>query len=337
MRDSNNRAISLGSGFFVRPDVVATNYHVIEGAVDGFAKVLGNSSIYHIESVVGVDQANDLALLKLKGVTGKPLTLADISKIEVGEEIFALGNPKGLEGTISPGIISGSSLRRAGNESLIQITAPISPGSSGGPVVNKRGEVIGIAVASLKDGQNLNFAVPSSYLALLLANSKGAISLSSIRQQKSEKSATDSEPTLAETTSWITEKLLGRSILVGENKRSTLSNELIVFDGCVMTSKLSLSIGHIKDFETYVTNFKTGLYLASLSQDGKKIFIFPEGNDTMPYRYELYKDGVLTENQIKRDIGLSLVVGESELGSRVVKAFNQLIKLCKEGTKKEPF
>ena len=135
MRDQQNRPISLGSGFFVRSDVVVTNYHVIEGATDGFAKIVGKTTIYHIEGVLGIDKAKDLALLKLTGVNGKPLSLADVSKIEVGQEVFALGNPKGLEGTISPGIISGSSLRQIENENLIQITAPISPGSSGGPVV----------------------------------------------------------------------------------------------------------------------------------------------------------------------------------------------------------
>jgi S1-C subfamily serine protease len=182
MRDDKNRPISLGSGFFVRPDVVVTNYHVIEGASDGFAKIVGETSIYHIEGVVGIDKTKDLALLKLKGVIGKPLILADISKIEVGQEVFAFGNPKGLEGTISTGIISGSNFRKVGSENLIQITAPISPGSSGGPVVNRKGEVIGVAVASLKDGQNLNFAVPSSYLAILLANPKSPVSLSSVTQ-----------------------------------------------------------------------------------------------------------------------------------------------------------
>ncbi len=172
MYDDDNRFISLGSGFFVRTDIVATNYHVIEGASDGFAKIVGQNSSYQIEGIVGLDRRRDLALLKLKGAVGNPLKLADISTIEVGEEVFAVGNPKGLEGTISPGIISGSSIRELEDENLIQITSPISPGSSGGPVVNKKGEVIGIAVSSLKDGQNLNFAVPSSYLALLLAGLK---------------------------------------------------------------------------------------------------------------------------------------------------------------------
>lgn len=178
MQDSNGRPITLGSGFFVRSDIVATNFHVIEGSKYGFAKVVGETSTYRIEGTVGLDKSRDLALLKLAGAKGKPLVLADLSQIEVGQEIFALGNPRGLEGTISPGIISGLNLREVGNENLLQITAPISAGSSGGPVVNRNGEVIGVAVASLEKGQNLNFAVPSSYLAILLAGSRNLVLMS---------------------------------------------------------------------------------------------------------------------------------------------------------------
>lgn len=172
MQDASRRPLRFGSGFFVRPNVIATSYHVIENASYGTAKVVGESEIYVIEGTIGVDKANDLALLKLVGAHRKALTLADVSKIEVGEEIFAFGNPRRLEGTISPGIVSGMSLREMGNESWIQISAPISTGSSGGPVVNRNGQVIGVAVSSLESGQNLNFAVPSSLLATLIASSK---------------------------------------------------------------------------------------------------------------------------------------------------------------------
>jgi S1-C subfamily serine protease len=233
MRDGQNRPIALGSGFFVRPDEVVTNYHVIENASSGSAKIVGKFGVYDIEGVVAVDKAKDLALLKLTGVRGKPVVLADISKIEVGQEVFALGNPKGLEGTISAGIISGSSLREVENENLIQITAPISPGSSGGPVVNRQGEVIGVAVASLKGGQNLNFAIPSSYLALLLANSKSAISLSDVPKgpPSSTSRSTSSGPTAAETTAWLTDTLTAKG---GRQTGETIvqRNERIVFDNC---------------------------------------------------------------------------------------------------------
>jgi S1-C subfamily serine protease len=79
--------------------------------------------------------------------------------------VFAVGNPGGLEGTFSQGIVS--SLRDLDGLSLLQITAPISPGSSGGPIVDEKGEVVGVAVATFKGGQNLNFAVPAKYVALL--------------------------------------------------------------------------------------------------------------------------------------------------------------------------
>ena len=94
------------------------------------------------------------------------LPLGDSSAVEVGEEVYAVGNPEGLEGTFSQGIISG--IRRVGDRDLIQITAPISHGSSGGPVLNKHGQVVGIAVGAIRTGQNLNFAIPASELQLLV-------------------------------------------------------------------------------------------------------------------------------------------------------------------------
>jgi hypothetical protein len=86
----------------------------------------------------------------------------------VGDNVYAVGNPEGLEGTFSQGLVSG--IRQRGSDSILQITAPISPGSSGGPVLNTKGEVVGVAVSTSTEGQNLNFAVPANYLAVLLKN-----------------------------------------------------------------------------------------------------------------------------------------------------------------------
>jgi hypothetical protein len=90
----------------------------------------------------------------------------------VGERVFAVGNPQGLEGTFSEGIVS--SIRKVGMHKLLQITAPISPGSSGGPVLNVKGEVIGVSVATYRGGQNLNFAIPVNYLKALLSEERTA-------------------------------------------------------------------------------------------------------------------------------------------------------------------
>ena len=168
MRDSHGQPTSLGSGFFVKEDVVATNLHVIEGAASGYAKIVGKKPKYDIAGFVAIDQHADLVLLKVSKAKAPALALGDNNDIAVGDEVYAIGNPQGLEGTFSKGIVS--SIRKLDDDSLLQITAPISPGSSGGPVLSTEGKVVGVSVAMFKSGQNLNFAIPSSYLRPLLSN-----------------------------------------------------------------------------------------------------------------------------------------------------------------------
>jgi hypothetical protein len=166
MQDERGQPVSLGSGFFVKEHVVVTNYHVIEKAPRGYAKLVGEKTKYLISGIVGLDTKHDLVLLWLQGTSAPVLNLADSSKAAVGDTIFAVGNPQGLEGTFSQGIVSG--LRQLSSDSLLQITAPISPGSSGGPVIDVEGKVVGVSVATFKEGQNLNFAIPSNYLKDML-------------------------------------------------------------------------------------------------------------------------------------------------------------------------
>ena len=172
MQDSNGLPLGFGSGFFVRDNLIATNYHVIEGAARGTAKLVGQFSTYTIEGVTATDKTNDLALLKVTVSGIKPLPLGNSSDVKIGETVYVAGNPKGLEGTFSNGIIS--SRRDPYTKERLQMTAPISPGSSGGPVLNSKGEVIGISFMTLVGGQNLNFAIPSRYLTELLPESKPA-------------------------------------------------------------------------------------------------------------------------------------------------------------------
>lgn len=112
-----------------------------------------------------MDRKNDLAAVKVKASGTPSLELA--SKLpEIAEKVFAIGNPKGLQNTISEGLVSG--LRGPERQSCIQTTAAISPGSSGGPLVNARGEVVGVTTFYLSEGQNLNFAMPAALVAELL-------------------------------------------------------------------------------------------------------------------------------------------------------------------------
>ena len=177
MYDSNGVILGIGSGFFIRKNQIATNYHVIKGAMRGTAKLVGKSTTYTIEGVTATDKTNDLVILKVPASGVKSLSLGDSDVVRIGEAVYVAGNPKGLEGTFSNGIIS--SLRDRSTKERLQMTAPISPGSSGGPVLNSKGEVIGVSFMTLVGGQNLNFAIPVNILKELLGRS-GTVSLDCI-------------------------------------------------------------------------------------------------------------------------------------------------------------
>ncbi len=159
MHDDNGQPLSLGSGFFVKENVVATNLHVVEVAAGGYAKIVGAKPKYDIVGYVAIDKRSDLVLLKIKDVKAPTLSLGDGNKVAIGDELFVVGNPKGLEGTFSKGIVS--AIRTVGQNSILQITAPISPGSSGGPVLDEQGKVIGVAVATSRN-YSPNLAASSS-------------------------------------------------------------------------------------------------------------------------------------------------------------------------------
>lgn len=189
MQDAKGQPVALGSGFFVAKDTIATNLHVIDGAAAGYAKVIGLPTKLTIEGVVSVDVLHDLALLKLSGSSAPPLQIANRVSISTGDPVFAIGNPRGLEGTFSQGIIS--SVRQIGADRILQITAPISPGSSGGPVVDETGTVVGVAVASIANAQNLNFAIPSDYLSALQKTKSDPRPLNTLSQAKTRPSFLD--------------------------------------------------------------------------------------------------------------------------------------------------
>ena len=162
--------IGSGTGFVVNETgLVATNDHVIENALR-IAVFLGGDAID--ATVVGRDSAHDLAVLRLPRGKYPGIALGNSDRIQTGEAVFAIGYPLALtmagrmtlEPTITQGIVS--AVRNNGTQ--VQMSAAISPGNSGGPVFNDKGEVIGVARASLVDGQSLNFAVPVNLLKPLI-------------------------------------------------------------------------------------------------------------------------------------------------------------------------
>ena len=186
MQDENGDTLKRGSGFFVRRGLIATNFHVIDGAAKGYARLVNTATTYPIEGFTATDETNDLALLKVSVHGINPLNLGNSDAVQIGETVYVAGNPLGLEGTFSDGIISG---RRdsAGKKERLQMTAPISPGSSGGPVLNRKGEVIGVSTSLYNPmfGVNLAFAVPSNALTALLRRPQNIKPLSSQTQSVS--------------------------------------------------------------------------------------------------------------------------------------------------------
>lgn len=156
----NDKPIARGTGFLVRPDgVILTNYHVIESGNVAIVK-FSDGTVLPVDGVLASDKVRDLAIIKIHGKTFRTLTLGDSDHIQVGEEVVAIGNPLGLELTVSNGIVSGVRTVEKEGGKFLQITAPISHGSSGGPLFNMAGEVVGITSMYFEGGENLNFAIP---------------------------------------------------------------------------------------------------------------------------------------------------------------------------------
>ncbi|MEM8931797.1 MAG: S1C family serine protease [Acidobacteriota bacterium] len=158
--------IGTGTGFFVDAATVVTNHHVVEGGLRVDAE-FHDGRVVGIDGVLAGDEDADLAILRAPADTSQGLPLYAGPPIEVGEEIVVLGSPLGFAGTLSTGIVSGrrdrgveAEMRTGSGSPRLQIDAAISPGSSGSPVMNLRGEVVGVAVSVMVGGQNLNFAVP---------------------------------------------------------------------------------------------------------------------------------------------------------------------------------
>jgi S1-C subfamily serine protease len=167
-----------GSGFVLdKAGHVLTNFHVVEGANRGIEVTLSNKHSYKAK-VVGTDKMHDLALLQIEAPNLEPVTLADSGDLAVGQKVYAIGNPFGLSGTMTRGIISSiRSIKNADGapiEDAIQTDAAINPGNSGGPLLNSRGEVIGINTMIASNGADqssgIGFAIPINTAKAVLAD-----------------------------------------------------------------------------------------------------------------------------------------------------------------------
>ena len=168
--DQNGDFIASGSGFVYNdPNTIVTNYHVIDGAYSITIET-SKGDEYPAGNVMNFSVGDDIALIHISSDMGlKPLKAGDVSSIEKGDPVIAIGCPVGLKNVVSDGIISGTP--KDDYFGSLMFTAPISHGSSGGALLNKKGEVIGVTYASDESGQALNFAIPIDKVNILI-NSK---------------------------------------------------------------------------------------------------------------------------------------------------------------------
>ena len=180
MKDNTGKIISIGSGFFVRPNLIATNYHIIVGTASGTAKVDDKNTRYNIEGFTAIDKTNDLALLKVTAYGVNPLSLGNSDALRINETVHITDNfyvPGNFLGRIIfwNGIIK--DFRDKHTKERILMTSSPALGGSGAPVLNRLGEVIAMSYITIESittesGQHLEFAIPSRYLETLLAESK---------------------------------------------------------------------------------------------------------------------------------------------------------------------
>jgi hypothetical protein len=155
-----------GTGFIVSPDgKIATNAHIVFNLTQGQVE-LADGTTYGRFHIVGLDLVRDLAVIEIDGTDLPWLELGDSEKVRSGDPIAVVGSPLGLSGTVTTGVIS--AVRKNHGTKILQTDAAVNPGSSGAPIVDTNGRVVGIVTSKLANTENLNFAVPASALQVLL-------------------------------------------------------------------------------------------------------------------------------------------------------------------------
>jgi S1-C subfamily serine protease len=166
--DRNGGSIAAGTGFLASKDgYLVTNYHVIRKAASAVAKA-DNGATFRVQGILATDRQRDLAVLKIASRDTPSLALGASASIKAGEKVAVIGSPLGLAGSLSEGIVAANrEIKEFGR--MLQITAPISHGSSGSPVLDFKGNVVGVAASSRNEGQAVNFAIPVEELAKLIS------------------------------------------------------------------------------------------------------------------------------------------------------------------------
>ena len=185
--DRNGIRMGSGSGVVIGHERLVTNCHVLRRASTILVK---RDNTAHAARLEHADVERDLCTLTVKNIVAPAVAIAPLRSAKVGAKIITIGAPRGLELTLSDGLIS--SLRKDKNDAIesIQISAPISPGSSGGGLFNTNGELLGVPTWLLRDSQNLNFAVPAEWINDVPARSEALLAKAREKKEQTAKQST---------------------------------------------------------------------------------------------------------------------------------------------------
>jgi tetratricopeptide (TPR) repeat protein len=197
IRSSTGEPIARGTGFLNADNKIVTNQHVVRDGIP----FLDLGAVKLPLKVEKSDSVNDLAILTIDGELSAPALELSTVEPKPGTSIFAIGNPAGLERSISNGVVAG--IRQMGGRELVQISAPISPGSSGGPILNSSSEVVAVAVGILEAGQNLNFAVPVKFVQALLKGTVPSVDVPTLLSRVDEISGNRGDYSKDPDSSWM--------------------------------------------------------------------------------------------------------------------------------------
>jgi hypothetical protein len=353
----------LGSGFIVSNDgKIVTNLHVIR-EMKAATVQLANGETFDSVSVLATDERRDLAVVKVSGFNLPVLDLEDSDIATVGEPVVVVGSPRGLDGTVTAGIVS--SIRDTGEGfKVIQTDAAVNPGNSGGPLVNSKGQAIGVVSFKLRSTEGLNFAIPINYVRGLLNNLHEVMTLEQMRQRLSAVTPQGGTtgPTISETLDWLREKIpLGivryTMRLSGFDYRTTDQGTIWSLDSCsvvlgetarlngdyssaTMYFKYTVPLGTLVENSvvqaenpsflkgTYVSGDRWGYNVILRSKTNEiyrtKSIDMPGQAPTLPRMAPI----------VENTNAFWLTFGDEALAQRVLQAFNHAAELCR---RKEPF
>jgi S1-C subfamily serine protease len=347
--DKDGKPVAQGTGFLVSTDGrIVTNYHVIKGASSAIVK-LPDGAFYDVDGVVAFDKARDLAVIKAHGQNFRVVTLGNSDRIQVGEEIVAIGSPLSLESTVSSGIVSGIRTIKEEGGKFLQITAPISPGSSGGPLFNMAGEVVGITTLYLKGGENLNFAIPVNDAKLLLSAGSKVRDFPVETSDPLDGLGTPATPkaaptvkTVSEILDWIqthletiTTKDIG--LLVGvETTTTSTSSDAISFEGCQVTVTWTFTTT-LSTSPTYAAETITRygpVDLGGLRSEPEHMELTPGPDDNVLRLFSIKPFLIVTSNPMQSPNrnpdghNFPLIFATQNMAERQQKAWHDAIILC---------